>query len=71
MKPLPEIRLAPTRPPLDARPLERRVGLIILATAIGRPVVTSNEATAWTCLRLCGDGTPRPEFGRLMTLSLN
>jgi maleate isomerase len=38
--------------------------------AIGRPVVTSNQATAWNCLRLCGDETPRPEFGRLMALSL-
>ncbi|TIY00902.1 MAG: ectoine utilization protein EutA, partial [Mesorhizobium sp.] len=32
MKNLPEIRLTPTRPALDARPLEKRVGLIILAT---------------------------------------
>ncbi|TJW57736.1 MAG: ectoine utilization protein EutA, partial [Mesorhizobium sp.] len=32
MKPLPEIRLLPTRPALDARPLAKRVGLIILAT---------------------------------------
>ncbi|TIU30681.1 MAG: ectoine utilization protein EutA, partial [Mesorhizobium sp.] len=32
MKPLPEIRLAPSRPALDARPLEKRVGLIALAT---------------------------------------
>ena len=32
MKPLPEIRLMPTRPALDVRPLEKRVGLIILAT---------------------------------------
>ncbi len=38
--------------------------------AIGRPVVTSNQATAWQCLRLSGDGTPRPQFGRLMTLPL-
>ncbi|MGX5828882.1 ectoine utilization protein EutA [Mesorhizobium sp. 43Arga] len=38
--------------------------------AIGRPVVTSNQATAWNCLRLCGDETPRPEFGQLMTLPL-
>ena len=38
--------------------------------AIGRPVVTSNQASAWNCLRLCGDETPHPEFGRLMTLSL-
>ncbi|MER8865249.1 ectoine utilization protein EutA [Mesorhizobium sp. M0751] len=39
--------------------------------AIGRPVVTSNQATAWNCLRLCGDEMSRPEFGRLMTLPLN
>ncbi|RVD17997.1 ectoine utilization protein EutA [Mesorhizobium sp. M4B.F.Ca.ET.017.02.2.1] len=39
--------------------------------AIGRPVVTSNQATAWNCLRLCGDDTARPEFGRLMTKSLS
>ncbi|TIX53779.1 MAG: ectoine utilization protein EutA, partial [Mesorhizobium sp.] len=32
MKNSPEIRLTPTRPGLDARPLEKRVGLIILAT---------------------------------------
>lgn len=36
--------------------------------AIGRPVVTSNQSTAWTCLRHCGDRTAKPEFGRLMTL---
>jgi maleate isomerase len=35
--------------------------------AIGRPVVTSNQASAWNCLRLCGDDTPRTEFGRLWT----
>ncbi|GLQ77659.1 ectoine utilization protein EutA [Mesorhizobium huakuii] len=38
--------------------------------AIGRPVVTSNQATAWNCLRLCGDERAHPEFGRLMTLPL-
>lgn len=38
--------------------------------AIGRPVVTSNQATAWNCLRLCGDDRPRAEYGRLMTLAL-
>jgi maleate isomerase len=38
--------------------------------AISRPVVTSNQASAWNCLRLCGDDTPRPDFGRLMTLPL-
>jgi maleate isomerase len=35
---------------------------------IGRPVVTSNQATAWICLRHCGDETARPEFGRIMTI---
>ncbi|EJC83700.1 ectoine utilization protein EutA [Rhizobium leguminosarum bv. trifolii WSM2297] len=35
---------------------------------IGRPVVTSNLATAWACLRLCGNDRPRPELGRLMTI---
>jgi maleate isomerase len=36
--------------------------------AIGRPVVTSNLATAWACLRHCGMVEARPELGRLMTL---
>lgn len=34
---------------------------------IYKPVVTSNLATAWACLRLCGDTRPRPDLGRLMT----
>lgn len=37
----------------------------------GRPVVTSNLATAWMCLRLCGDTAPRPELGRLMAEPLD
>jgi maleate isomerase len=37
---------------------------------IGRPAVTSNQASAWNCLRLCGDDTAHPEWGRLMTLPL-
>jgi maleate isomerase len=36
----------------------------------GRPLVSSNLASAWACLRLCGDDAPRPELGRLMTLPL-
>ncbi|RVB70161.1 ectoine utilization protein EutA, partial [Mesorhizobium sp. M7A.F.Ca.CA.004.06.1.1] len=32
MKPLPEIKIYPKRPALDARPLDMRIGLIILAT---------------------------------------
>ncbi|AHG48225.1 arylmalonate decarboxylase (plasmid) [Rhizobium leguminosarum bv. trifolii CB782] len=35
---------------------------------IDRPVVTSNLATAWACLRLCGDDRLRPELGRLMAM---
>ncbi|MFC0400923.1 hypothetical protein [Paraburkholderia rhizosphaerae] len=30
----------------------------------------SNLATAWMCLRLCGDHEPRPQWGHLMTLPL-
>ena len=36
--------------------------------AIGKPVVSSNFATAWACLRICGEKTARPELGRLMAL---
>lgn len=36
--------------------------------ATGRPLVSSNLASAWACLRLCGDDAPRPELGRVMTL---
>jgi maleate isomerase len=35
--------------------------------AIGKPVVTSNLATAWACLRICGEAASGPEFGTLMT----
>jgi maleate isomerase len=38
-----------------------------IETALGKPVVSSNLATAWACLRLCGDAAPRPELGILMT----
>lgn len=38
-----------------------------IEAAIGKPVVTSNLATAWACLRLCGDEVARPALGRLMT----
>ncbi len=33
---------------------------------IGRPVVTSNQATVWMCLRLCGIDQPIAENGRLL-----
>ena len=36
----------------------------------GQPMVSSNLASAWQCLRLCGDEVARPELGRLMTLGL-
>jgi maleate isomerase len=50
--------------------LRAAVAAAAIEAAIGRPVVTSNQASAWNCLRLCGDATPRPEFGQLMTLPL-
>lgn len=37
--------------------------------AIGRPVVTSNLATAWLSLGYCGEGRSRPDLGRLMALA--
>ncbi|MDQ6435170.1 ectoine utilization protein EutA [Mesorhizobium sp. LHD-90] len=40
-----------------------------IEAAIGRSAVSSNQATVWKCLRLCGDETVRPELGRLMTLA--
>ncbi len=39
-----------------------------LEAALGRPVVTSNLATAWQCLGLCGEGAPQQALGRLMGL---
>jgi maleate isomerase len=50
--------------------LRAAVAAPAIEKAIGRPVVTSNQASAWNCLRLCGDAAPYPEFGRLMTLPL-
>lgn len=41
-----------------------------IETALGKPVVTSNQATAWMCLRLCGDDRAMPERGRVFTLKL-
>jgi maleate isomerase len=35
--------------------------------ALGKPVVSSNLATAWACLRICGDTASRPELGNLLT----
>jgi maleate isomerase len=37
---------------------------------IGKPLVSSNLATAWACLRLCGDERKRADLARLMTLPL-
>lgn len=39
-----------------------------LEARTGRPVVTSNQAMVWRCLRLTGDEKSRPGFGRLLTL---
>lgn len=38
-----------------------------IEAVIGKPVVTSNLATAWATVRLCGENQPRPELGQLMT----
>lgn len=37
---------------------------------IGRPVVTSNQATAWACLNHCGHRAARAEAGRLMSVAM-
>lgn len=37
---------------------------------IGKPVVTSNLAAAWACLRLCGQVQPSTESPRLMSAPL-
>ncbi|MDI6025139.1 ectoine utilization protein EutA [Corticibacterium sp. UT-5YL-CI-8] len=42
-----------------------------IEAAIGRPVVSSNQASAWQCLRLTGDQRAYPRFGQLMTLALH
>ncbi|MFD9902164.1 ectoine utilization protein EutA [Mesorhizobium sp. UC22_110] len=47
--------------------LRSALAAVAIEAAIGRPVVTSNQATAWNCLRLCGDDNAHPEGGRLMT----
>lgn len=50
--------------------LRSALAVVAMEEVLGRPVVTSNQATAWNCLRLCGDDGARPEFGRLHTLPL-
>lgn len=44
-----------------------RAALVVpeIEKEVGRPVITSNQATAWMCLRLCGNETARPELGKL------
>lgn len=37
-----------------------------LEQALGKPVVASNQAQAWDCLRLAGYGAPVKGFGRLL-----
>ena len=39
-----------------------------LEAAIGKPVVTSNQALAWSCLRIAGWDRPVEGYGRLLTL---
>ncbi len=42
-----------------------------LEQQIGKPIVTSNQALAWHCLRLLGIDDAVPGFGRLLTLPLD
>jgi maleate cis-trans isomerase len=39
-----------------------------LEDRLDRPVVTSNQATLWTCLRQCGQSDVIPGLGRLFSL---
>ena len=39
-----------------------------LENALGKPVVTSNQAAFWQCLRLAGCSSKVPGFGRLLTI---
>lgn len=41
-----------------------------LEQEIGKPIVTSNQALAWHCLRLAGIDDTVPGFGRLLQLKL-
>ena len=47
-----------------------RVSPVLVAAeeAIGKPVVASNQALAWHCLRLAGDTEPVERRGRLLTI---
>jgi maleate isomerase len=48
----------------------RTLGVIGSAEeAIGKPVITSNQALAWHMLRGAGIADPMPELGRLMATS--
>lgn len=40
--------------------------IVELEDELGLPVVTSNQATLWACLRACGVTTPIRGFGRLL-----
>lgn len=50
--------------------LRAAIAIPQMEKAIGRAVVSSNLATAWNCLRLCGETAPRADWGQLMTLPL-
>ena len=41
-----------------------------LETKLAKPVISSNQALGWHCLRLAGVTTKLPRFGRLFTLNL-
>ena len=41
-----------------------------METELCKPVISSNQALGWHCLRLVGENVQLPEFGRLFTLTL-
>jgi maleate isomerase len=43
--------------------------IVALERTLGKPVLTSNQATLWACLRTAGLLDTLPRFGRLMTLT--
>ena len=51
--------------------LRAALAIPAMEARLDRPVVSSNLATAWQCLRICGDELRRPELGRLMTMPLS
>ncbi|MGH7006598.1 MAG: ectoine utilization protein EutA, partial [Alphaproteobacteria bacterium] len=50
--------------------LRAALAIADIEEVIGKPVVSSNLATAWATLRICGETAPQPALGRLMAQPL-